>query len=270
MPNRSNSIRVVQLGFILFAGWLALSFLPFYADAQIYKWTDQNGKTHYTDSPAKIPRKYRAKDKGTETIKAGPADPTNPVRINLPEIKRRVIKVPPRDKKPNVNVSETYKYYDIQGLTEKVLARQMRLLGPVCGEGERHRACTRKKIVWDRTCREQSDGSLKLYLEMRYIITYTMPKWINKKSAHLALRRKWEYFYKKMDRHERAHGKIAIDSMQEYERALPKPSIGKTCSQLREMHSAELKRVKEKIRKSQKKLDKNTVARRPPWLNMFY
>lgn len=33
-----------------------------YADfsyAGVYKWIDENGKSHYTDSPSKIPRKYR-------------------------------------------------------------------------------------------------------------------------------------------------------------------------------------------------------------------
>jgi uncharacterized protein DUF4124 len=28
-------------------------------DAKIYKWKDENGKTHFTDSPEKIPFKYR-------------------------------------------------------------------------------------------------------------------------------------------------------------------------------------------------------------------
>jgi len=258
MPNRSYSIKVVHLGFILFAGWLALSFLPFPADAQIYKWTDETGKAHYTDSPAKIPRKYRAKDKGTETIKAGPAEPTNPVRINLPEIKGRVIKVPPKVKKSNDNVSVTYKFYEIQGHTWEDLAMQMRLFGPVDNTGKRYRGYTRSKIIWDRPCREQSDGSLKLYLEMRVDITYTMPKWINKKSGPLDLQNKWFYFYHNLRKHEWGHGKIIVNGLPEYERALPKPSKGKTCSQLREIHNAEVKLVKEKRDKMHKEYDKNT------------
>ncbi|MGV7222001.1 MAG: DUF4124 domain-containing protein [Nitrospinales bacterium] len=28
-------------------------------NAEVYKWVDKNGKSHYTDSPSKIPRQYR-------------------------------------------------------------------------------------------------------------------------------------------------------------------------------------------------------------------
>ena len=79
---------------MLIVGLLALSILSLPASAKIYKWKDENGKTHYTDSPAKIPKKYRSKDKGTETIKTGPRDPTDPVVIDLPGVTGRVIQVP--------------------------------------------------------------------------------------------------------------------------------------------------------------------------------
>ena len=78
----------------LVAGLLALSILALPVSAKIYKWKDDNGKTHYTDSPAKIPKKFRGKDKGTVTIKEGPRDPTDPVIINLPRVTGRVIEVP--------------------------------------------------------------------------------------------------------------------------------------------------------------------------------
>jgi len=94
MPNQFYLIKIKWLGFLFIAGLLAFSFLSFPAAAKIYKWTDDTGKTHYTDSPAKIPKKYRAKDKGTETVKEGPRDPTNPVTIQLPGITGRVIEVP--------------------------------------------------------------------------------------------------------------------------------------------------------------------------------
>ena len=93
MPRRSYSIKFRNKGLIFFAGALALSFLSFPAAAKIYKWTDDTGNIHYTDSPLEIPRKYRDKDK-IETVKEGPADPTDPVIINRPGIAGRVVKVP--------------------------------------------------------------------------------------------------------------------------------------------------------------------------------
>jgi hypothetical protein len=41
--------------------------IPNIATAKVYKWKDDSGKTHYTDSPNKIPQKYRNKNK-TDTI----------------------------------------------------------------------------------------------------------------------------------------------------------------------------------------------------------
>ena len=39
--------------------------------AKLYKWTDENGKTHFTDDSSKIPKKYRdkMKEKKPETRK---------------------------------------------------------------------------------------------------------------------------------------------------------------------------------------------------------
>jgi len=45
-------------------------------DAKVYKWTDENGRTHYTDNEGKIPQRYKKenmetykkKDKPDETL----------------------------------------------------------------------------------------------------------------------------------------------------------------------------------------------------------
>ncbi|MGV7221921.1 MAG: serine hydrolase [Nitrospinales bacterium] len=46
---------------------LAIYYLsnPHVANAEIFKWKDESGKTHYTNSLSKVPKKYR--DKGIET-----------------------------------------------------------------------------------------------------------------------------------------------------------------------------------------------------------
>lgn len=38
---------------------LLFSFLVLPLNAQVFKWTDENGKMHFTDSEANIPKKYR-------------------------------------------------------------------------------------------------------------------------------------------------------------------------------------------------------------------
>lgn len=74
---------------------MTLSFLSFPAAAKIYKWKDDAGKIHFTDSPLKIPKKYRDKDK-TEIVKGAPPDPTDPVNLNINRagIASRVVEVP--------------------------------------------------------------------------------------------------------------------------------------------------------------------------------
>lgn len=46
----------------LFSFLLLFYFLIIPLDAEIFKWTDENGKMHFTDSANKIPKKYRQKN----------------------------------------------------------------------------------------------------------------------------------------------------------------------------------------------------------------
>ena len=94
MLNQLCSIKKNKLRFSLLVGLLIVSFIAIPVSAKIYKWKDGSGKTHYTDSPSKIPKKYRESEKGVETVREGPRESSNPVRIQLPGISGRVIKVP--------------------------------------------------------------------------------------------------------------------------------------------------------------------------------
>ncbi len=52
----------------------------------IYKWKDGDGKIHFTDDASKIPAEYRKKDE-LKTMDGAPADPSDPVKLNIPESK---------------------------------------------------------------------------------------------------------------------------------------------------------------------------------------
>ncbi|MDH3256057.1 MAG: TIGR02281 family clan AA aspartic protease [Nitrospinota bacterium] len=52
----------------------------------IYKWKDENGKTHFTDSLSKVPPQFRKKGE-LKTMKGAPAEPSNPVALLLPKQK---------------------------------------------------------------------------------------------------------------------------------------------------------------------------------------
>ncbi|MCZ6513704.1 MAG: DUF4124 domain-containing protein, partial [Nitrospinae bacterium] len=51
--------------------------------AKIYKWKDEQGKVHFTDSLSKIPSQYR-QGRGFETLKEVPANSEFGVNLRLP------------------------------------------------------------------------------------------------------------------------------------------------------------------------------------------
>lgn len=57
------------------AGLLLLAVFPFSGQAGFFSWTDENGKTHFTDDVSKIPRQYRGKNDGLKKHK-GLVDPS--------------------------------------------------------------------------------------------------------------------------------------------------------------------------------------------------
>ncbi len=54
------------------------------SQSAIYKWKDENGKTHFTDNLSKIPPQYRKKGE-LKTMKGAPADSLEPVKLIYPE-----------------------------------------------------------------------------------------------------------------------------------------------------------------------------------------
>ncbi len=65
------------------------------AQAKIYKWKDENGKVHYTDSLSKIPPQYR-QGPGLETLKEVPGTSGEAVNLHLPVRKSKEHVVPLR------------------------------------------------------------------------------------------------------------------------------------------------------------------------------
>jgi len=76
--------------YIFFNGLLILLVLPFtvnISDATIFSWKDENGITHFTDSPEKIPPKYRdGKMEGLRIIEEVPSEESSSSnsKMNLP------------------------------------------------------------------------------------------------------------------------------------------------------------------------------------------
>lgn len=65
-------------------GVLVVLMLASPSHSAIYKWKDEKGKTHFTDSLSKIPPQYRKKGE-LKTIKGAPAEPSDPVKLLYPK-----------------------------------------------------------------------------------------------------------------------------------------------------------------------------------------
>ncbi len=59
---------------------LGIIFLASPAAGKIYKWKDESGKTHFTDNPGKIPKKFR---ENLNVVPDAPARVKTPPRIPL-------------------------------------------------------------------------------------------------------------------------------------------------------------------------------------------
>ena len=65
-------------------GVLVVLMLASPSHSAIYKWKDESGKTHFTDSLSKIPPQYRKKGE-LKTMKGAPAETSEPVKLLIPE-----------------------------------------------------------------------------------------------------------------------------------------------------------------------------------------
>lgn len=74
-------------------GVLVFLILASPSHSAVYKWKDEKGKTHFTDSLSKIPPQYRKKGK-LKPMKGTPAEASKPVKLLYPKTNPNVYVVP--------------------------------------------------------------------------------------------------------------------------------------------------------------------------------
>ena len=73
---------------------LALMLAPA-AHAQLFRWTDDNGETHFGQGPESVPERYRNRARSVGTVDAPPA-PSGPVEATVTDGVTRIAFVPGR------------------------------------------------------------------------------------------------------------------------------------------------------------------------------
>ena len=247
-----HSLRIAFYVFLMTA--LAGGYLTSPADAKIYKWKDNSGKTHFTDSPSKVPAQYRNQIHFTPKLKPTPKKPEKET-IETSHTPQAV----PEHTSDRENVHIDYNYYEIAGKQAMSLRRQMSQLGPIYKvNGHRFDGMTQWGIEWQNSYRRKGGQCLEFNVILKEKITYTMPKWIDRASAPSALRKKWDRYYKALDLHERGHGQHGLEALQEMESAIPQPRGGLSCAQLQDAFKIKVDAILEKYKKKEIKYDKDT------------
>lgn len=99
-------------------------------------------------------------------------------------------------------VSVIKNYYNIQGVTSGELKAQMKQKGP-----KGFWAYAKWWVNWSGSCRI----SVK--------VTYTFPRWVNKKNAPKSLRDSWDRMIRQLWKHEKGHGRHGINAAKEIEKS---------------------------------------------------
>jgi len=91
MSNQYPLSRWTKLSCAL--GALVVLMLASPSHSAIYKWKDENGKTHFTDNLSKIPPQYRKKGE-LKTMKGAPAESSDPVKLLFGETQSNSYAIP--------------------------------------------------------------------------------------------------------------------------------------------------------------------------------
>lgn len=118
-----------------------------------------------------------------------------------------------------VYITERIKYYNVTGKTGRQLFRSIDRRGPklsrnnhaIATAAYKHRFKNVKTAVKGSNCVVTS-------ADLHVQIVYTYPRWRNRKRASAKLRKTWDQFMARVEKHEKSHGRI----YREYARQLHK------------------------------------------------
>ena len=131
-----------------------------------------------------------------------------------------------------VIIREKTKYYTITGKTGAQIARSIDRKGPKLGR-HRHAIATTDSLlrVLDIKTAIKRDRCRVTSATIRLDLTYTYPRWKNRRTTSPALRKAWDRFMERVVVHEKHHGKIAQKHARAMEKELRKVrgSVSKKC-----------------------------------------
>ncbi|MCB1457390.1 MAG: DUF922 domain-containing protein [Nitratireductor sp.] len=124
-----------------------------------------------------------------------------------------------------VKVTESTKYYSVNGRTGLELGKAMlvgggktiRLRHAIAATATKFNVTDPELVVENGRCKIRK-------LRVNLGLTYYYPKWSGRSKASPSVRKAWDVFYQELVKHEKTHGKIAIEYANRLEKELLRTS----------------------------------------------
>ena len=215
------------------AAGLALALLAASAaHAQVYRWTDSQGKVHYGDRPPEAAKdKARAVDTGKMDSSTSGGAREGDVRVLDTEVE----------------------WFAIRGTTRAAMRASMQQAAPYSEERKsRVWGQCRWWIRWEFKHRREPGGACRIG-ELTLVVSATMklPRWADEDHAPADLREAWREFARRLRQHEDGHKKNGVDAARDLSRRLRGLDEFPTCEAL----NREISRVGERVVSEYRQLD---------------
>ncbi len=133
-------------------------------------------------------------------------------------------------------VTERYEYYDINGISENDLLREMRRKGVTGDDGKKYEANTSWHVKWNYDHTRDTESCSAESFQVTIEIVFRYPKWTRISDAPQTLTDKWDNYMKRLIVHENGHRDMVLEAAAELSRAVSDMPPAQTCAQLdREM-----------------------------------
>ena len=223
--------------------WLLVGFLILvltgHAAAQVYKWTDKDGKVHYGATPPPVAKAKPLTISGTHS--ANPAS--------------------------NVEVEESaIKYYPVYGDSAHTLHMSMVQNGPF---NEIVQKRVYAEIEWRYKWKfdyQEAAGKCRIkQFSVALVTTITMPQWMNASSAPPDIRLLWPRVVSKIRKHEDGHKAIGIEGANVLARRLKTLPAYDNCQALTNDVNSEGNRIMREYALSNRAFDRTEALKNSPF-----
>ncbi len=167
-----------------------------------------------------------------------------------------VITTSPVDAAPAV--PEETVYYNVQGTSADELRTQLNKFGVKGSDGKTYYGYATWNVSWRYLCRSDMTNCWITSVQTTVRIKFTLPKWIDRSEAPEELRQKWDKYITALERHERRHRDIAVETAFQVERAIAGMKLRGGCDGLKREANALGHRLVDNCKKRQSDYDART------------